>query len=777
MKQKLQAKVSSKDEKKFVKQLIKPPKDLPISIVLIIFAVTTAIFFWGHLAGTSFFWEDFVEYIYPTQSFAAAEFARGVIPFWNPYTFAGMPFLADLQVGFFYPFNRILSLFVDSNGWLSVGWLQFIIILHFFIAQTGMYLLCREHKLSSIGSMISSVSYSFSMILVCHVIHPMIVEHLAWLPFIILFFSKGIKSRRIRLAVIAGLLLGMSFLSGHPQMTLYEMLLIGFLFLWELVLGLKNKEIAGAGVIRFLLCGIIPIIISVGIFAIQYLPSKELATLSQRNELTYEKSSEGSLEFKQLFCSISPNLFGSVNPKENSFSLKSTGTDGSSKDAPYYYYWETAYYFGIAALLLGLFGTFTQIKNRFVIFLVIISGFGVIFALGSNGFLYSLFFNLPLFGSFRNPSRMIFFTVFAMSILAGFGFDALWNSGGERKTILKFSLISIGLIFISFLASTGSLHSAFESQSGVLSASDETSTITLFFAIVIFVFGYLAAKGKIKIEIVGGLIFIIAFVDLLFISSEFISSKQDPKKSYAVEPELKQLFKPNPPKEIFRINARMYNPSYSAMMRNQGLLDKIMMLEGYNPLRLEKVIPPDLSRNELNALYNVKYQIDLNPDRQPVFNKRDLFFQRAWLLHNAIIIPEKQVFDEMKKKHFDLSVVAILEEQPDVKLPGLEPDSSDVVECLDYQSNSFKYKVNSQNAGILCFSEIWYPAWKPYIDGKPAKLLRLDYCLRAVALDRGIHTVEMRYESETFKTGAYITLFTLILSIILIFIPIRKNKE
>ena len=115
-------------------------KDMPHWLPYLIFVLTTVIFFWDVLFQNAFFWEDFIEYVFPVQTFAAVQSANGIIPFWNPFSFMGMPFMADLQVGFFYPLNRILTLFVSGDS-LSPWAIEFIIILHFFIAQIGMYYL------------------------------------------------------------------------------------------------------------------------------------------------------------------------------------------------------------------------------------------------------------------------------------------------------------------------------------------------------------------------------------------------------------------------------------------------------------------------------------------------------------------------------------------------------------------------------------------------------------------------------------------------------------
>ena len=94
-------KSDKKDSNVKKKIVVKAPIDFKLWVAALIFIVTTSLFFWGQLNNESFFWEDFAEFVYPVQSFASSEAADGNIPFWNPYTFVGMPFMADIQVGFF----------------------------------------------------------------------------------------------------------------------------------------------------------------------------------------------------------------------------------------------------------------------------------------------------------------------------------------------------------------------------------------------------------------------------------------------------------------------------------------------------------------------------------------------------------------------------------------------------------------------------------------------------------------------------------------------------
>ena len=88
--------------------------------------------------------------------------------------------------------------------------------------------------------------------------------------------------------------------------------------------------------------------------------------------------------------------------------------------------------------------------------------------------------------------------------------------------------------------------------------------------------------------------------------------------------------------------------------------------------------------------------------------------------------------------------------------------------------------VTTDKPGILLMSEIWYPAWKVYVDGAPAELLVADYSLRGVAVPAGTHTVDFRFESGAFGTGVWITIITLVAALggaVVTGMNVRKEKS
>ncbi len=763
------------------------PKEIPLWVVIPFFILLTVIFFWDQLIGNSFFWEDFLEYVLPVQTYAARELAKGNLPFWNPYSFAGMPFLADIQVGFFYPLNRLISIFNPGPDALPVAITQIVVILHFFISLLNFYILSRYLKISSIGSIIAAISYTFSLELVFHVIHPMIVYHLSWLPLIVLFFIKGIIEKKFYHSIISGIILGFVALSGHPQTTLYMSLLLLILFLWLFISSFFSKDIKLLTneenftskpllIFKTLILALIPIIVAFGIFAIQFLPSRELASLSQRNEISYEMANEGSLQLKHVYASVVPKVFGFVdgqNTKNPSYYLTWDGKYQS------YFYWETSFYFGLVALILGLIAIFSTFKNNLTKLFTFIALFGFLFALGRSGVIFDIFYNFPMFSSFRNPARIMFFTILSFSILAGFGFDALWNKVKEKSTLIGIIIALAIPMIIAILVSSGSAAKFLNTPESYHSQLIEYGNIALILLSIITLFVFLINRSIISATSGGIIITIIVIVDLFLAGISFNRSPQNPAEIYKLSPQLKSLLEPKLPKDIFRVNARIYQPvSFMPFQRNQGMVDNIMLIEGYNPLVLQRAKPPINDTKTIFDLYNIKYQLNVDLEKGSwSFAERDSYFNRAYLVNQFRVIPNAILKEKMANEQIDFRNTVVLEEQPGIKMPENKDTITDIVFCEDFQNNYSRYSVKNSQSSILVISEIWYPGWKVYVNSKPEKLYRANYCFMAVSLNKGNNKVELKFEPDTFYTGLYISLITIFVSIIGVLISFRFENN
>ncbi len=734
------------------------------------FVLLTIIFHYDILLGGKFLWEDFVEQEFPFRTLAASSLAQGILPQWDPYIFAGMPFMADIQVAFWYPFNMLQSLFV-SDGYLSPNVMQWFILMHYAIAGIGMYWFAKKIlEVDDWSAVFSGVAYAFGGYITAQAIHQMIVYHIALFPIVAYFFVRGFGSWRH--AIVAGIALGVMYLAGHPQSTLYFTMFLGLLAVYEIVYRLRDKS-GHDGPSRLDLWAVarmaLPVVIGLGIFAIQYLPSQELADLSRRDTITYEKSLDGSLSWGHTLTLVLPRLFGAT-----------TGDPANAKVAywngPYYNSWETAIYIGVLPLFFAIMAGLVARKRKYVPFLVGMALLAVLFALGDHFFVYKIFFQFPLFSKFRTPARMMMLFSFAASALAGVGLAEALKS--ERaKWGGRGGLVTRGLLVLPWLlAVAGMLHATSFLKTVSAEAQDSISwaaSLAAFPVLAMLAITGLHYFGKLRGNLLAALVIGVTVVELFTYGMSLNASPTDPREAYREQPQLIDMLRQDQSKELSRARTRQGNQML--VRRNQGAYDRLQLIEGYDPLVLQRVFP-DMANPEASAdLMNIKWSI--MPGTQAGFGPRPTCLPRVKLFYNAEVLPDTQALARLKQDAaFDYRNTILLEEQPS---PAIGPaDAAGVATVSHYGANEISVSVTTGSNAMLFLSEIYYPAWNAYLDGQPVKLYRAFSSLRAVEVPKGVHTVTLRYESKAFARGSWITIATLVLSLgALGFIVLRGRKS
>ena len=156
-------------------------------------------------------------------------------------------------------------------------------------------------------------------------------------------------------------------------------------------------------------------------------------------------------------------------------------------------------------------------------------------------------------------------------------------------------------------------------------------------------------------------------------------------------------------------------------------------------------------------------------------NKKAL--PRTWIVHSVRRTKPEKALKLISSGKVNPKDTALLES----KLPSLaRPDdvSADRSSVTSYGANDIKLKSTTGAKGLLVLSEVYYPAWKAYVDGKPVPLYRADQLLRAVPVPAGKHTVELRYESRSLRLGLAISLLTsLALAAILVALVVSRLRR
>lgn len=738
---------------------------LAVPIVLGILAVLVIIFYYPLLFGGKFLWEDFVEQEFPFRTLAASSLAQGHIPGWNPYVFCGMPFAADIQIAFWYPMNMLQSLFV-SDGLLSPTTMQWFIVLHYLVAGAGMFFCVRElFKTDEWSALLAAIAYAFGGYLTAQPMHQMIVYQLALFPWVVMLFIRGANSWKHSIG--AGLALGVMYLAGHPQTSLYLTFFLGLLGVYEIVYRLRHKD-SGALDIQTIARLLVPAIIAFGIFTIQLLPAQELAGLSKRDIMTFEKSVEGSLTFGHLYTLVLPRLFGVSDAMQQAKVQYWNG--------PYFLSWETMCYIGIIPLVFAIAAAFGNWKKKYVSFFGAMALVAVLFSLGDHFFVYKIFFSLPLFDKLRTPARMMMVFTFAMTALSGAGLASLLR--GEISANMKKGMyIGLGLVTFVWLAALVGIFSpqSFDAKmpENATASISWAAGLAAFPVIAAILIGLLAVNRKLTGVLLAGGAILFTVIELYTYGSGLNATIDDPRNAYRDQPQVIDLVKNDQAKELSR--ARIRSDRTMLMKRNQGAYDRIQLLEGYNPLVLARNAPQCVNTDVTADLLNIKWSI-LSVSQKVDFGQRPQYLPRTKMYYRTIVKPDAEAMAFLKSDaSFDYWSTILLEEQPSIAITNVDAAPKDTI--TRYETDEIEAKVKTTENGMLFFSEIYYPAWHAYIDGKETKLYRAFTALRAVEVPKGEHTIVLKYESDAFRTGSMITLITLVGSIVGLVVVSRKKKE
>ncbi|MBI5020621.1 MAG: YfhO family protein [Ignavibacteriales bacterium] len=733
---------------------------------VIIICSLVAIFFRDILLQKAFFWDDFLYQYYPYRNFSAVSLSGGELPLWNPYTFSGSPFQADIQSAVFYIPNLILTLFV-AGGKLNFYWLEIQIIIHMMIAGVSIYFLAKEFGLLNFAALFTGVIFSLSGFMISHVIHHTIICHIAWLPLIILLFRRAVLQHSLITMILGGMVLGNVILAGSPQVSLYIMFFLLIYFIFELLNGWKENSISGSVKKSSIAIGFV--IIALAFTAIQLLPTIELAPLSQRAEITYEKSQEGQLVWQQLITFIIPKYFGS------------SGAEGSTYwgNGAYWVYWETCFYLGIPAFILIIFSMTRFRANRYIIFFFSIGIFSVLYALGDNFILHNFFFHyIPGFDKFRSVGRIMLISAFSFSLLAGFGIQAMFDLINQSPQKFKKILIGIGaIVIILFLLSLagwmqGGVDRRVADQIHANTVEASTSMLLISLTSVGLIF---LISRRFSAFIMLGALLIVLFIDINLFGFNHNNGTTNPDEYYRRTESLVRSLREAGQQEYFRVNSRRENTMI--LDRNQGMIDRIFMMEGYTPLSLQRNYPIVKDFDRACDLLNAKYQLVVDESRRLMdLVPSKTYLPRVFFVYDSkIITNEDSARAYMIRDEFNPRSTAVFERDPQFTVDGISGDGKAVI--TSYSLNKISVQAETPKNGLLILSEIFYPGWNAYIDGTLTPIHRVDWCLRAIPVKSGRHEIVLRFEPESFRIGSLITFSTLLISVVsILFIQIKKKK-
>jgi hypothetical protein len=728
------------------------------------------LFFWRDLTPIwtdrrSFAIGDFTDHFYVFARYKASRLQEGHLPLWNPYTYAGHPFLADIQSAVFYPINLLAMLITWLVGHgFSLHVLELEALAHFPLVALSTYGVARRWTHSRVGGLVAAITFTFSGYLTSYPpLQLAILETQAWLPLILLCLDLAgarwaTNDRRSAMSwsIAAGLLLGISLLAGHPQAAM----LVGYGSLaFALLRLLPFSLISGLGLIA--LFGLV----GLGLAMVQLLPSWEFMHLSTRVRISFAEAGSGFTPYDLLQLILPaiavpfPALYVGVLP----LGLAVAALIRNVRN-PQHREHQTP---GVISLNLHL--------QPWVSYPSFWGGVGILALLLSFGKhlpVYQLFYLLlPGWRWFRHQERTIVWTVWAIALLAGYG--AAWLTTRQPlmetdEDELKAHRLWRGLVRGYAWAALGALVLALLFFIGYQAGREALwgfTAATLFLASLLGL-SALALRSRHPVLLCGVLVLDLFTLNVGNHSGEAIA---DPFPSNPL------LVAPLADTEPFRIVNEGLLPA------NYGLAYGLEDLGGESPLRWARYqefldrIPQARAWKLLNVGYvlSAREALDVPAERIAVGESRDgkpaYLYRladrgaRAWLVGEVVVEPnEDHLWQRLASDAFDPARQVLLPALPE----GFHVEGG--AEChgrIVWQERRPEFlalEVSAARPCILVFSELAYPGWQAFVNDARAPMERADGILRALALPAGTHQVVLRFQPTSLKWGAGISLATLL---------------
>ncbi|MFZ2384920.1 MAG: hypothetical protein WBE75_01780 [Candidatus Omnitrophota bacterium] len=679
--------------------------------------------------------------------------------FWDPYLYAGTPHFG--RIAMFY-FPGYIFAWLPANLCINFG-----VVLHICLIVIFAYLYFKELTGSINAAVIGALTFSFSSVVVLHAYagHLSNIYSLPWLPLTFFFILRFHRTRRMSWLVFSSLSLAVQILAGHPQYSIYSFFAYTAYFVF-----LEKK--------RFIFYWVLFLAAGVLFAGIELLSVLDLIKGTVRTGADYN--------FVASFYF----------PPENLLTLVLPGFWGDLKNFLYWgrwNYWEMTLYIGVLPLFFALVALLKR-KNTQGYFFLFLCAASLITAFGGTTFLFPFLYKyVPTFNLFRGISKFIFITAFALSALCAQG-AAFLEEEKERVFARRYAVgiaVLCGiLLFFSVAAVTARLNLDFWKKAVTLLLGP--SSQALFAAIgPLKLQGFLAASSAclslsgirlFVLVLVSAVFFVVVFrqkrppgagnnmLNLLaaaviafdlwtygfYYSSTFLDIRgfsldkgavaflQKDKEPYRIATDC--FFNEGLPYSLENVGGNEGNmlADFSGFLRegkdtSSGFALSIEKYStGLNLLNVKYLIYPSSSESQGAGLEpvwnNGRFTIYLNKNYLP----------RAWVVNDVVVEPDRGKTAKMLLSGaLDLSHTAVLEKGAPVSFSG---PGEYKIEWLERSRHRLSLKISCRRDCFLVLSEIYYPNWHAYLDGKEAEVLRADYLLRGVFVPEGEHTLEMRFQ-------------------------------
>ena len=688
---------------------------------------------------------DPVRQTYIWRRSAIESFKRFELPVWNPYSFSGMPLLANFQTAAFYPLNILF--FIGSFPFV---W-GVLIMLQMVLSAVFLYYFLKNQNLNSYACLLGAISFSFSGFMISWLEWNTIGHVVLWLPLILLSIDKIIillsagnfKSILFWLGIFLLSLIS-SFFAGHLQIFSYVFLLSTAYLIFKILLLKHSRR-------KVILYFSFVFLVFTIITSVQWFPTLRLFSISARSyDLAGFLQQGWFIPWQNLIQFISPDFFG--NPATQNYWGE-------------WNYGEFAGYAGVTALIFSFYALFFR-RDKKTMFFGSAFFLSLIFALPTSVAKIPFIMKIPLISS-SQPTRLMFIIDFTLSVLAGLGLDLFLKI--KKKSSVFMILFILGLIFI-LLWLIVSLPDKIGLSEYILNLQISRRNMILpsfiFFSAGSLIFLLSTVKNNFAKQLLPACLILLLVFELFRSGLKFTPFS----KSGWIFPNTSTIQRILNEKEPFRfmsLDRRVMPPNFSAFY-------KIQDVAGYDPLYLtaysqlvsswnkgevdntqasfNRIITPDIYGSFLTDYLGVKYILSYGPSKSEklkfLFSEGETYlyentkvFPRVFLVEKVIRVKSrKDELEQMFQLKDGIRKIAFSSEN--ISQEPAELNDEEYAEIEEYRDNYIKIKVKSLTERLMVVTDIFYPSWKVEIDGRIDKIYRVNFTFRGVMVARGEHIIE-----------------------------------
>lgn len=801
-------------------------KFLPHLYVILAFAAASLLYNSPVLTGKGLKMEDMTQVAGMSKELQDYKEKDGVYPLWTNALFGGMP---AYQISIDVP-----NMWVAKLGGVVYKWLPnpANLMLLYFLGFYALMVILRFNVWQALFGALAFGLSSYNLIIIDagHVTKAIAI---GFMPpvlggLILLFRGKWLPG-----FTLLSLMLALQLYAYHYQITYYLGMLIGIYVIVKGIEAVQKKEY-----LNFLKASglsVVALVIAIGAnytsFSITREYTKEtmrggseLRQLEDPNASTgldKEYALKWSNGVGETFTLLIPNFYGGASVSDIGTSSKTYDvlTQGGVarnqaaafvKQAPSYFGDQPGTagptYFGALICFLFVLALFV-VKGPAKWWLATAALLSIVLSWGRNFELITdLFFNyVPFYNNFRAVAMSLVIASLAFPLLAVILLRRLEENKIDKATLKKGLLYATGIVggfCLLFVAVPGAFFdfnspsdASFGNFPGLVDALIEDRANMLrkdaFKSLVLVLIGaggiWYFLKDKLSLQRMVILFLVANTIDLWMTDKrylneeDFVSQRQIDQPFEASAADLRILQDTALHYRVFDLGNR--NPFNE---NRAGYFHK--SVGGYHAAKLGRYedvkvrwLEGQINMNVLNA-FNTRWFI-VNQEGQgllPQFNPDA--YGNAWLVNDVLLVPNaKAEIDTLGGTN--LRQTAVVDERFSDFVSGknFSYDSTAGIVLSGYHPDLMTYSFNAASEQLAIFSEVYYDkGWNAYLNGEKVPHFRVNYLFRGMVVPAGNHTIEFKFEPETYYTGEKVSLASSIILLLLVAgsmaMQLRKSK-